>query len=157
MNEWTKKEIEKILREYSQERFAKKISKEIIIQRKIRPIKSTFQLNEIIKKAVPLNYERGRIHPATRTFQSLRITVNKELDNLKIVLPQALEVLAPSGKLAIISFHSLEDKIVKKFLKEKSKQGLIKILTKKPVKPTAKELIINPRSRSAKLRVAVKM
>lgn len=157
INTWPAKEIEKILKEYGEERFAKKIAEKIIEQRKIKPITSTFQLVEIIKKAVPKNYERGRISPATRTFQALRIAVNDELNNLKKVLSQTLEVLAPAGRLVIISFHSLEDRIVKNFLKEEKQKGTIKILTKKPIRPSQTEIFQNPSSRSAKLRAATKL
>jgi len=156
LNKWSEKEIEKILREYGGERFSKRIAREIIKARKVKPIKTTFQLKEIIEKAVPKNYERGRIHPATRTFQALRIKVNDELENLKKVLPQALEVLEPEGKLVMISFHSLEDKIVKNFFREESKKAQIKILTKKPIRPSEQEIRNNPRSRSARLRAIVK-
>ena len=156
INEWPQQEIGKILKEYGEERFAERIAKEIIEQRKIKPIKTTFQLVEIIKKAVPFRYQRARIHPATRTFQALRIAVNDELNNLKKVLPQAIEVLAPEGRIVIISFHSLEDRIVKNFFKELSSDKL-KILTKKPIRASQKEIKINPRSRSAKLRAAIKL
>lgn len=157
VNLWPEKEIEKILREYGQEKFAKRIAREIGKARRVKPIKTTFQLVEIIKKAVPTFYERGRIHPATRTFQALRIAVNDELNNLKKALPQALEILAKGGKLVVISFHSLEDRIVKNFFKNQAKEGLVKILTKKPIRPSREEIQINPRSRSAKLRACQKL
>jgi len=157
VNDWPEKKLEKILREYGEERFAKRIAREIIESRKIRPIKTTFQLVKIIKKAVPRWYERGRIHPATRTFQALRIAVNDELKNLEKTLPQALEILEPQGRLVVISFHSLEDRIVKNFLKNQAKKKLLKVLTKKPVRPTIIEIEVNPRSRSAKLRAAIKL
>lgn len=156
LNQWPEKEIERILREYGEERFAKKIVREIVRARGKRPIKTTFQLVEIIKKAVPKNYERGRMHPATRTFQALRIAVNDELNNLKKALPQAIEILEKSGRLAIISFHSLEDRIVKNFYQSRTSIDL-KILTKKPIRPSPEEIKINPRSRSAKLRAAQKI
>lgn len=151
LNNWPENKIEEILREYGEERFAKRITKKIVKNRKMKPIETTLQLVEIIKKAVPKNYEKGRIHPATRTFQALRIAVNEELNNLRKVLPQALEVLEKGGKLAIISFHSLEDRIVKNFFREN-----LKILTKKPVRPSLEEIKSNPRARSAKLRVGEK-
>ncbi|MCK4520465.1 16S rRNA (cytosine(1402)-N(4))-methyltransferase RsmH [Candidatus Parcubacteria bacterium] len=157
LNKWPEKEIEKILMEYGEEKFSKRIAKEIAKARKIEPIKTTFQLKEIIIKAVPKNYEKGRIFPATRTFQALRIAVNQELENIRNVLPQALEILQPEGRIVIISFHSLEDRIVKKIFKEKAKKGRIKILTKKPIRPTDDEIRINPRSRSARLRAAIKI
>jgi len=155
VNNWTEKEIEKILKKYSQEKFAKRISKKIIEQKESRPIKTTFELIEIIKQSVPSWYQHKRIHFATKTFQALRIAVNDELNNLKQALPQALEVLEKEGRLIVISFHSLEDRIVKNFLKENSKS--LRILTKKPIRPSRAEIINNPRSRSAKLRAAVKI
>lgn len=155
INYWSGSEIEKVLRECGEERFAKQISRKIIETRKRRPIKSTFQLVEVIRKAAPGKYRAGRIHFATRTFLALRIAVNDELGNLKRVLPQTLRVLEPGGKLCIISFHSLEDRIVKNFLKDN--EGFFRALTKKPLTPSEAEIKINPRSRSAKLRAAVKL
>lgn len=155
VNYWSFQEIEKILREYGEERFAKNVAEEIIRARKISPIKTTFQLIEIIKRAVPVFYQKGRINFATRTFQALRIAVNDELNNLTKALPQALEVLKPGGRLLVISFHSLEDKIVKDFYRGPASANL-KIINKKPIIPTNQEIINNPRSRSAKLRAAVK-
>jgi 16S rRNA (cytosine1402-N4)-methyltransferase len=157
VNEWSEKEIERILKEYGEEKFAKRISREIVRARKVKPIKTTFQLVEVIKRAVPRFYQRKRIHFATKTFQALRIAVNNELENLKIALPQAIDVLEKGGRLVVISFHSLEDRIVKNFLKEKESEGKIKILTKKPIRPSKEEIIKNPRSRSAKLRGAIKI
>lgn len=148
--------IEKVLKEYGEEIFAKRIAQKIIEERKIMPIETTFQLVEIVKKATPDWYHRRRIHFATRAFQALRIAVNDELNNIKRALPQALKVLAPAGRIAVISFHSLEDGIVKNFFRDNSKQGHLKILTKKPVRPSYKEIKLNPRSRSARLRAAVK-
>ena len=156
-NEWPQIEIESILKEYGEERFAKKIAKEIVKARKLRKIKTTFQLVEIIKRATPSWCHHKKIHFATRTFQALRIAVNQELENLKSVLPQALEILEKGGRLVVISFHSLEDGIVKNFLKENSKKGRLKILTKKPQRPSVKEIKKNPQSRSAKLRAAIKI
>lgn len=151
-NYWSFQEIEKILREYGQEQFSRQIAKEIIEARKFRPLKTTNRLVEIIKKATPGRF-RQKINPATKTFQALRIAVNDELNNLKKALPEALEVLKSGGRLAVISFHSLEDKIVKDFFKQNSLQVLIK----KPITPTLEEIKNNPRSRSAKLRVAKKL
>jgi 16S rRNA (cytosine1402-N4)-methyltransferase len=155
LNYWSEKEIERILKEYGEERFAKKIAKEIIVSRKLKLIKNTFQLVEIIKKAVPFRYQHQRIHFATRTFQALRIAVNDELNNLERALPQAIEILKTGGRLVVISFHSLEDRIVKTFYRGRASIDL-KILTKKPIKPSQKEIKINPRSRSSKLRAAIK-
>ncbi len=156
LNEYPENEIEKILKDYGQERFAKKIAKEIVKERKVKKIEKTFQLVGIIKRATPKFYHYQKIHFATKTFLALRIAVNKELENLKLVLPQTIDVLEKSGRLVIISFHSLEDRIVKNFLKEFFKKGQIKILTKKPIRPSLEEIKINPRSRSAKLRAAIK-
>jgi 16S rRNA (cytosine1402-N4)-methyltransferase len=149
-------EIERILREYGEERFSKKIAERIIEARKTRPIKTTCQLVEIIKEAVPPGYQHQKIHYATRTFQAIRIAVNEELDNLMKALPQAIEILKCKGKIVLISFHSLEDRIVKNFFREKAKENILTIITKKPVVPTKEEIKINPRSRSAKLRAAEK-
>ena len=103
---------------------------------------------------MPNNYEKGRIHPATRTFQALRIYVNQELENLERLLKNLDKILKPKGRIAIISFHSLEDRLVKNYFREKSKEGKMEILTKKPIRPTIEEIGQNPRSRSAKLRAA---
>jgi len=157
VNRCPRKELERILKEYGEERFAKKIAEEIVASRKKEPITSTLQLVSLVEKAVPKWYQRRRIHPATKTFQALRIAVNDELNNLKKALPQALEILKPGGRLVVISFHSLEDRIVKNFLKENSRKGLLRILTKKPVRPSVEEVEINPRSRSARLRAAMKI
>ena len=156
VNYYSSQEIEKILKDYGEERFAKKIAQKIIEIRKIKPIETTSQLAEIVKSATPHWYHRKKIHPATRTFQAIRIAVNDELNNLERALPQTLEILKPGGRLAVISFHSLEDRIIKNFLKEKAKENILKILTKKPIKPSLGEIKINPRSRSAKLRAAQK-
>ncbi len=156
INYWSAPEMEMILRDYGEEPFARPIAKNIVELRKIKPITNTFQLVEIIKKSLPGRFQQKKIHPATKTFQALRIAVNDELNNLKNVLPQALEILKPGGRLVVISFHSLEDRIVKNFYRSRSAIDL-KILTKKPVVPAAKEIKINPRSRSAKLRVAERL
>lgn len=154
INTWPEEEIVKILYEYGEERFARKISRGIIEQRRKKRIISTAELVETIKKAVPGWYQHKKIHCATRTFQALRIAVNDELNNLKKVLPQALEILDPDGRLVVISFHSLEDRIVKIFFRENKE--IVKILTKKPVTASLEEIRINPRSRSAKMRAIKK-
>jgi len=156
INYWSKSELERIFKEFGQEKFAERIAENIVLRRKIRQIKTTLELAEIIKKSVPVNYERGRINPATRTFMALRIAVNNELENLQITLPQAIDILDKGGKLAVISFHSLEDKIVKHFFKAEEKKQRVKVLTKKPIMADTQELQINQRSRSAKLRVVQK-
>lgn len=161
INYWSESEIEKILREYGEERFAEEIAKKIIETRRTKLVKTTLQLVNIIKEATPVWYQKRKIHSATRTFQALRITVNDELNNLKSVLPQAIDILNTGGRLTVISFQSLEDRIVKNFLKEhgnkKEKSPNLKILTKKPIKPSKEEIKINPRSRSAKLRAVQKL
>ncbi|HUW71634.1 MAG TPA: 16S rRNA (cytosine(1402)-N(4))-methyltransferase RsmH [Candidatus Humimicrobiaceae bacterium] len=119
INYWSAPEIERILGDYGEESFARVIAKNIIEFRKIKPITNTFQLVEIIKNSFPKRFQQKKIHPATKTFQALRIAVNDELNNLEKVLPQALEVLKPGGKLVIISFHSLEDRIVKNFYRSR--------------------------------------
>jgi len=157
VNEWPQEKIEEVLKNYGEEKFAKRIAKKIVEHRKLGRIKTTFQLIKIIKEATPSSYWRRKIHYATKTFQALRIAVNDELENLQRVLPQAISVLAPAGRLAVISFHSLEDRIVKRTLIEYAKKGNIKILTKKPITASREEREKNPRSRSAKLRVALKI
>jgi len=142
LNNYSQKEIERILKEYGEERYANKLSRKIVQQ---RPIKSTLQLVGVIRKA--------KVFSIARIFQALRIAVNDELNNLKNGLTQATEVLATEGRIVVISYHSLEDRIVKNFLKE----GNFKILTKKPIKPSEREIKDNPRSRSAKLRAAIKL
>ena len=156
VNKYPEKEIEKILSEYGQEKFTKQIAREIIKQRKVKKIKSTFDLVRIIEKTVPKKFQMGSIHCATRTFQALRIAVNKELDNLKEFLPQAFGMLAPKGRLVVISFHSLEDRVVKNFFKDIFEKGVVKILTKKPITADTNEVLANPKSRSAKLRDVIK-
>ncbi|MFA5169606.1 MAG: 16S rRNA (cytosine(1402)-N(4))-methyltransferase RsmH [Candidatus Paceibacterota bacterium] len=157
LNEWREDEIEKILKEYGEEKFARKISKKIVEKRKGEKIKSTLQLVQIIKEATPGFYHHSKTHFATRTFQALRIAVNDELNNFKKALPQALEVLDKGGRLVAISFHSLEDRIIKEFLKEKEKSGEVKIITSKPIVPGEEEIQSNPRSRSSKLRIGIKI
>jgi 16S rRNA (cytosine1402-N4)-methyltransferase len=152
INEWPEEELVRIFREYGEEKYAKKIARRIIEERKKQKVTTTKQLVDIIVKIVP----RKKIHPATKVFQALRIAVNDELNNLKKALPQALEILRLNGRLVVISFHSLEDRIVKNFFREQAKKGSLKILTKKPISPSLEEIKLNPRSRSAKLRAAVK-
>ena len=153
INDYSVYELEKIIREFSQERFARQIAREIESHRIKKPIETTQELKSIIEKVV---YQKGKISPATRTFQALRIAVNGELENLKSFLPQAIENLESKARLAVISFHSLEDKIVKDFFRQKEKEGMVKILTKKPIEAESEELARNPRARSAKLRVIIK-
>lgn len=149
LNNYSEAEIAEILYTLGEERFSRRIAKNIVER---RPIKTTFELVEAIKASVPFWYKRGKVHFATKTFQALRIHVNQELDLLNMGLEQAEEVLKPGGRLAVISFHSLEDRIVKNFFKKET----FEILTKKPITPSEEEIKANPRSRSAKLRVVIK-
>ena len=154
INEYPEQEIEKILKEFGEEKFAKRITKAIVLQRKAKPILTTLELTKVIEEAVPRWYRRQKIHCATKVFQALRIAVNNELENIKKGLEQSLKVLNSGSRIAVISFHSLEDRLVKQFFKEKAKGNILKIITKKPITPSREEIIINPASRSAKLRVA---
>jgi len=144
----TVKELEKIIRDYSGERYAGRIAKAI----KAKRIETNKDLAEAIREAVPKGYEKGRIDAATRTFQALRIYANKELENLEKVLKDLPRILKSGGRAVIISFHSLEDGLVKKYFKNLAKEGRAEILTPKPVKARAQEVADNPRSRSALLR-----
>jgi 16S rRNA (cytosine1402-N4)-methyltransferase len=157
VNTWPKDELVRILAEYGEERMANRIASAIIAARRSKSIISTAALVYVIVTAVPPNYEHGRIHPATRTFQALRIAVNDELDSIGKVLPQALAVVKSGGVLAFISFHSLEDRLVKEFFKKAESDQKIKILTKKPIIAGDREIAGNSRSRSAKLRAAAKL
>jgi len=152
VNHYSKKDLEKILKEYGEEPFAKRIADSII---KNRPIRTTKELVAAISKVYPRKYKNSRIHFATRTFMALRIEVNREFDELRTALSKSLDFLKTGGRILVITFHSLEDRIVKKFFKENEGKGL-KILTKKPLYPTEEEIIENPRARSAKLRAAEK-
>ncbi len=156
INQWPEETLIEIFQKYGEEKYNRRIAKKIINERRVRPIKTTFQLLEIIKKAVPYSKtRRGQINRvAARIFQALRITVNNELENLKQGLEQAVEILEPEGRLIVISFHSLEDRIVKNFFRENES---LKILFKKPVMADEEEIKKNSRSRSAKLRVGIKI
>mgnify|MGYP001130456848 CR=1 FL=1 len=154
INTYSEKELIKIFKKYGEERYAKAIVREIVQVRKKEKIDTTFKLVNVVLSAVPASYKRRRIHPATKVFQALRIAVNNELENLRQVLPQAQELLESGGRLALISYQSLEDRIVKNFFKEKSKEDNLRIITKKPIVSTQEEIQKNPRSRSAKMRVA---
>ena len=141
-----------IIEKYGEDRFAKRIAKAIVFNRSKMKIERTGQLADIVLRALPHGYTRGRIHPATRTFQALRIEVNDELSSLKKALLDCVDVLKPGGRLVIIAFHSLEDRLVKVAFKRFAEDGIAKILTKRPLVPTDEESTINARSRSAKLR-----
>lgn len=149
-------ELNELFSKLGEEHYSRRIAEAICRARELAPITSNDRLANIIFEAVPWRARKGRLHPATRCFQALRIAVNDEFNNLKKALPQALELLKPKGRLIIISFHSGEDRIVKQFFKKSAQEGNIKILTKKPVQPTVEEISENPRSRSAKLRAGEK-
>lgn len=170
VNHYNEEDLARILRIYGEERKAREIARLIIEERKAQKIETTQDLVKIILKVA--SFQKGRIHPATKIFQALRIAVNNELENLRIVLPQALKILERGGRFIVISFHSLEDRIVKNFFRTESRGCLcppeapqcvcdhlpqIKILNKKPIKPKIREIKQNPRSRSALLRVAEKI
>lgn len=169
INKWSQKKLENIFRKYGEEIFARQIARGIIRAREKEPIDTTKKLADIINKNIPVKFNFKKIHPATRVFQALRITVNEELENLIAVLPQILQILEKGGRVAIISFHSLEDRIVKQFFAKESRSCVcppsfpickcegypkFKILTRKPIIASERELENNPRSRSAKMRVA---
>lgn len=159
VNEYPEIELANVIYRYGEERYSRRIARAIVEARKDSKIESSEVLASIIFSAVPKEYRYGRIHPATRTFQALRIEVNKELDRISPALDNAIRVLKPGGRVAVITFHSLEDRIVKWFFKdeEKKSDSRIRILTKKPIVPGEKECIENAPSRSAKLRVVEKV
>jgi 16S rRNA (cytosine1402-N4)-methyltransferase len=157
LNTFDKDSLELIIRGFGEEKFARRIAEEILRRREIKPFETTFELVEAIRAATPASYHRGKLHPATRTFQALRIAVNAELTALEEGLLKGFEALSSGGRFAVISFHSLEDRIVKQFFRDKAKEGSAKDLTKKPIIPTPEEVSMNPRSRSAKLRVIEKI
>ncbi|MCK5332614.1 16S rRNA (cytosine(1402)-N(4))-methyltransferase RsmH [Candidatus Parcubacteria bacterium] len=172
INNWSEEEIKKILKDYGEEKYAYSIAREIAMTRKEKKIVNTQELVDIIGKSVPTRYKNQRIHYATKTFQAFRISVNKELENLQNVLPVILDNLEVGGRVCIISFHSLEDRIVKNFFRREAKNCIcdvkiplcvckhkqqLEIITKKPVMATEEEIAFNPRSRSAKVRIAKKI
>ncbi len=156
VNTWAEEDIANVLYAYGDERYSRRIARAIVATRRLKPIYTTDQLVDIISGSVPALYKRGKIHPATRTFQALRIAVNDELGSLKAGLEIGLKSLKTGGRMAIISFHSLEDRIVKNFMKEAQKKGQGLPITKKPIVPSDGEISQNPRSRSAKLRIFLK-
>ena len=166
VNTWPESELARIIYEYGEERYARRVARAICAG---RPWRSTLELAALVARAVGY---AGKIHPATRTFQALRIAVNGELAALQSVLPQSLDVLAPGGRLLVISFHSLEDRLVKQFMVRESKDCIcppgvprcvcghvarLARLTKKPIQASGEEITLNPRSRSARLRVAERL
>jgi 16S rRNA (cytosine1402-N4)-methyltransferase len=155
VNTWKMNELIKLLQEYGEEYKARRIVDAIMLN---RPIKTTGQLATVVAGALPGKH--AKVHPATKTFQALRIAVNNELDMIEQALPIWVSLLNPGGRLGVITFHSLEDRIVKRFFKEHAHDGYdaeLKLVTKKAIGPDQSEIVLNPRSRSAKLRVAVKI
>jgi len=152
LNKWPEKSLIEVFIKYGEERYSRRIAKRIVEERQRQPIKTTFQLKNVIEKAIPCRWRADRV--LARIFQSLRIVVNDELENLRQGIEQAAEILMPGGRLVVISFHSLEDRIAKNFFKENKS---LKIITKKPIMASEEEIKSNPRSRSAKLRAAIKL
>jgi len=157
VNTWSEESLADIIYGFSDERFARRIAAHIVSERINASIERTTQLAEIVMGAIPARMRRGRIHPATRTFQAIRMAVNDEVGALRQALPSAWHMLSPKGRLAVISFHSLEDRIVKEYFKEWAKSGVGRLLVKKPIVPAPVEITDNPRSRSAKLRIIEKI
>jgi 16S rRNA (cytosine1402-N4)-methyltransferase len=171
VNEWPERELVTIFRKYGEERYAKQIVRAILRTRTEHPFERTGELVDTIKSSIPAPARFGEGHPAKRVFQALRIAVNDELGSLEAALPAALAMLRPGGRLAVISFHSLEDRIVKQFLREKERgctcppdfpvcvcghEPELRAIERRPVRPSAAEIAANPRSSSARLRAAVK-
>src|SRR3989338_5373769 len=155
VNGWEEEDIANVLFGYGEERYARRFAKAIVEYRRKKPIETSGELAFVIEEASPAGYRRGKTHPATRSFQDLRIAANDELGNLREMLPKIWQRLSPGGRIAIISFHSLEDRIVKRCFKEFAEgEGIL--LTKKPIVPDIAEMKENPRARSAKLRVIEK-
>jgi 16S rRNA (cytosine1402-N4)-methyltransferase len=155
VNHIDERELADVIYEFGEERRSRRIARAIV---RSRPIRTTTHLVEVVAAAArSMKYKHERIHPATRTFQALRIFVNHELDDLKALLEAAPRVLKPGGRLVVISFHSLEDRIVKDAMREGAKQGLYELLTRKPLTASGEEIDRNPRSRSAKMRAAEKV
>lgn len=172
INSYSEKQLETIIKNYGEERWAKRIAGFIIEERKQKPIETTYELVDIIKKAIPAGARKDGPHPAKRTFQAIRIEVNGELEILKQSIIDIVDVLAPKGRLCIITFHSLEDRIVKQTFRNLEnpctcppefpiciceKKGQAKVITRKPILPSEEEIKNNPRSRSAKLRILEKL
>jgi len=157
VNSLSKRELEEIFFKLGEERWARRIAEFLVEERKRKPVVTTGQLVEVLRKAIPAKFRRGRrLHFATRVFQALRIAVNQELENLKISLSRAISLLGEGGRICVISYHSLEDRIVKQKFKQMEGKGLL-LLTRRVVKPSFEEVKANPRSRSAKLRAAQKV
>lgn len=157
VNTWEEKTIADIIYGFGEEKYSRKIARAIVEAREKKPIETTYDLVKIIEESVGHLYKRMKIHPATKTFQALRIAVNAELSNLEKVIKEGFDRLSNKGRIAIITFHSLEDRIVKRAFVELKQKGHANIITKKPIIPTETEIKSNPRSRSAKLRIIEKI
>ncbi len=154
VNNLSPEELESTLSQYGEERWARRIARAIVQEREREPIRTTQALRKIVHRAIPRRFHSRRIDPATRTFQALRIRVNEELENLKKILETGWKILKRGGRMCVISFHSLEDRMVKETFRTLEKEGEMRVLTKKPVTPCEEEQKRNPRSRSGKLRCA---
>ena len=150
VNEWSESDLGQVLSEYGQERWARRIAREIVRR---RPIQTTVELAACVLRAMPRQRAWQRIHPATRTFQALRIAVNRELEILERSVPEGIQRLRPGGRIAILAYHSLEDRIVKQTFRRAAATGTLAVLTRRPLRPSPEEVLENPRSRSARLRV----
>lgn len=172
VNEMSEEELYRIIKEYGEERWAKRVAQFIVEERKDTPIVTTYELVDVIKKAIPQGARKDGPHPAKRTFQAIRIAVNRELEIIAPTIEDVVEKLAPGGRLCIITFHSLEDRIVKQAFKKLEdpctcakefpvcvcgKKPQVKVITRKPILPSDEEVEVNPRSRSAKLRIIEKL
>lgn len=159
VNSWAEESLAQVIYGYGEEKYSRRIAREIVKARQEKPIETSKELADIVRKAVPIFYRFRRIHPATRTFQAIRIAVNDELRALEEGLSGAFKILSKGGRVAVISFHSLEDRLVKNFFKSKVSEGLAEYPDssgKKPITPSEEEISQNPRSRSAKLRAIIK-
>ena len=156
VNTWDENALELIIRGFGEEKFSRRIAREIVQKREAKEFETTFELVEAVRAATPTAYHRGKLHPATRTFQALRIATNEELTSLEEGLEKGFAVLNSGGRFAVISFHSLEDRIVKNFFRDKAVAEVATLITKRPIVPTEEETKQNPRSRSAKLRILEK-
>ncbi len=154
VNSLSENEISTIIKEYGEERWHRRIARYIVSERGKQPIETTAQLRDIILRAIPYRNYKDRSHPATRSFQALRIAVNRELESLERALEVGINFVKVGGRIVVISFHSLEDRIVKLRFRNLSQEGQVKILTKKPLRADEEEVSLNPRSRSARLRAA---
>ena len=157
VNNWSEKTLADILYGYADERYAKRIAQKIVVARKARPIETTAELVEIIRQAVPAVYRRGKIHFATKTFQAIRMAVNDEIEALKEGLRKSFDRLSVGGRLAVISFHSGEDRLVKNYFRDQAKSQKAILINKKPITADEAEIAKNPRARSAKLRILEKI